>query len=86
MKHIYEEFHDIFYDYKCCNGLIDPNKSNCYSFDKSNNIYIINKDTSSYLLKIIDKRTSFDVYYGRFVTLEEIRNAIITYLKGGVIR
>lgn len=54
---LWKEFHEIFYKYKCCNGLIDPTHPDRYSFTKNNERYFLCEQGNYIRLDIRNEKT-----------------------------
>lgn len=87
MASLWEEFSDIFYDNKCVNGLIDPNRPNHYQFEKKNYLFAIDRIEEEYRLRIHNKRIIVNDHYRVDVQLfskdkKEIEDKILQWIKG----
>ena len=70
---------DFFYKHKCCNGFIDPNDDDFYSFMKRGYMFGVRRiNQNSYKLRVLHISKDVDNIYV-LKSLEEVENTILQY-------
>lgn len=70
---------DFFYKHKFCNGFIDPNDDDFYSFMKRGYMFGVRRiNQNSYKLRVLHISKNIDNIYV-LKSLEEVENTILQY-------
>lgn len=70
---------DFFHKHKCCNGCIDPNDDDFYSFMKRGYIFGVRRiDKNNFKLRVLHIEKDIDKIY-QLKSLKEVENTILQY-------